>query len=59
MRRPVEVNPFNNANEAVGVVTKSASNVRVIKIVTFADGNAFEMPQEIAVSVHLRSDCAP
>ena len=59
VRRPVEVNPLNNPNEAVGAVTKSASNVRMIKVITFADGVPFEMPQEIAVAVHLRSDCAP
>lgn len=59
VRKPVQVNPFNDPDEAVAAVSKSVSNLRVIKVITFADGLAFEMPQEIAASVHLRSDCAP
>ena len=47
VRRPVEVNPSNNFNAAVADVSKRASNVEVIKVIKFADGDPFEMPQEL------------
>jgi hypothetical protein len=59
VRRPVQVNPYNDPDTAAATVSKSASNVTVIKVITFADGASFEMPQEIAASVHMRADCAP
>jgi hypothetical protein len=65
--QPVGVAPFTinrtapnfPAQEAVATIQKQARNIGLIKVVTFADGLRFEVPPEIALTVHTRADCSP
>jgi hypothetical protein len=36
-----------------------ASGTKVIKVITFADGSQYQMPDEIALAVHTKPECAP
>ena len=56
---PVLQRELRARDEAVGEVMKYASDVQVIKIVSFPDGTRYQLPQEIATTVHLKPECAP
>lgn len=51
--------PSRITQESLGRVMKLASLAEVIKVVRLSDGSQYQMPQEIALAVHLKPDCAP
>jgi outer membrane murein-binding lipoprotein Lpp len=53
-RRP----PYTQ-EDAAATVQKMASGITLEKIVHFFDGTSYRVPNEIAVAVHLDSNCAP
>jgi hypothetical protein len=63
-----EVHPFAQAQRfaqaqhqrqaALATVEKQASNIHVVKTITFYDGTTYQMPQEIAVAVHTKRECS-
>jgi hypothetical protein len=53
------IEPDIDAQQARTVVQKQAQGLLLTKTVTFADGLRFEVPSEIALAVHTRTDCAP
>jgi hypothetical protein len=66
VQRFAQAQPFARVNRpfqiqrqvALAEVEKQTSNIRVVKIITFYDGSAYQMPQEIAVAVHTKSECS-
>lgn len=54
-----DVMPSRLTQESLGRVMKLASLAEVIKVVRLSDGSQYQMPQEIALAVHLKPDCAP
>lgn len=46
-------------DEAVTTLQRQIQDVKVIKIITFFDGSRYQMPDEIAVAVHTKPECAP
>lgn len=45
--------------DAIAALQKSTQSISIIKVITFFDGSQYQMPQEIAVAVHMKSECAP
>jgi hypothetical protein len=61
--RQAQVFPGQDAQEvrqiAGATVEKYVSTIRIIKIITFPDGSQYQMPDEIALAVHTKPECAP
>lgn len=51
--------PEDIRQDATAQAEKYLSGVRIIKIITFPDGSQYQMPDEIALAVHTKPECAP
>ena len=49
----------NVQRDALTTMQKQTQGIQIIKVITFFDGSQYQMPQDIAVAVHMKPECSP